>query len=1141
MFNQIWQILKNFLQEFFNRRSEGTVSLSRTRDKKPPKPYKPLSDTDYEYLFSQLLEGIAYGWQPGRIQRFFDTLEERGQKEGWLDWLERYGTRVLSAPNRDRELGRRMVKLGEQTHALPANSPARKIGAIASRIGSELLSQSPTTANEIWQYDGPDLQGATLPPPPATEDLNSSSPEVPQDSAESPPSLTVESLEMPLEELLARFEADPDLAHQVAQQLGIAIADPQAAIREVARQLQQTHRQASMTAENAEDPEAWFNRGVQQYELEDFAEAIACWDKAVELQPDYYQAWSNRGLALKNLGRWDEVLSSYDRALELEPTYDKAWYNRGIALSELGRYGEAIASFDRLLDLNPDDYKTWYSRGNTLQRGGQHSEAIASYDRALELKADLPEVWYGRGEALTQDRQYSEAIASYDRALELKADLPEVWHGRGEALANIGSCEEAIASYDRALQLKPDAWEVWLGRSQIAKLSDRADLLLSSLSAIAQSNPRLNQRGEAGQLASLEAGLNDLYPNTHPEGWGRLHWHIGQIHYQQGCEAARPFELWRQAIQRYNEALTTLTEEAFPLAHLDVLQDLIQAQWGLEKTAQANKLLERGQLLRQKLLDDPAASDSEKRQIALKFARLDRLSVDLAVQSGELIQALEQAEQDKHQNFTAQFSEPRAQPERVRWQAVRQLLDPTTAIVCWHLSPIALTAFILRQDAPEPIVLGQPPNVSVSVVLTPSLRAQIKAARRDREELSRILLELLGLERDDYSDSTDRNPPDECPEALQNLQRFQKWASHWERLRAQPQSWRKKLPELLVQLGEILDLPAILREIERESSQSPQTKIQNLILIPHQALNHFPLQALFSQHSTAGEGAGTPPTELTVSAFPSLQLCIESLSALAVEEERERVRGLPERTLPSHDDRLSLLSIEASSPEDNGQSLSSQPNPDWEWMALNCYYPQSQRLLDPDPDQAIAALRETRHLWHYRGSTQAQTAALVLGGSDRLPRAEVENLSLAGCQLVSLLASPVLSHHPELAAEPMRWGYTLLAQGATHVLISRWPVESIASTLFAVEFYRQLAAGNPPPAALKRAQQWLKTATSRQLVQWYLDRDRELMREDGPPAEIWIEQAGAIQDNPGKMESTQPPYAHPYYWAGYAIAGRLPS
>lgn len=50
-----------------------------------------------------------------------------------------------------------------------------------------------------------------------------------------------------------------------------------------------------------------------------FLEAIECYDRALEIDPDFSVAWQAKGVALHNLGRYDDALECYDRALSFDP------------------------------------------------------------------------------------------------------------------------------------------------------------------------------------------------------------------------------------------------------------------------------------------------------------------------------------------------------------------------------------------------------------------------------------------------------------------------------------------------------------------------------------------------------------------------------------------------------------------------------------------------------------------------------------------------------------------------------------------------------------------------------------------------------------------------------------------------------
>jgi tetratricopeptide (TPR) repeat protein len=75
------------------------------------------------------------------------------------------------------------------------------------------------------------------------------------------------------------------------------------------------------------------------------AEAIPLFDLLTKSQIDeIYVVWANRGQALAELERWDEALASFDRAIEINPDYlpaskMRAWLlefplkDRGLATS----------------------------------------------------------------------------------------------------------------------------------------------------------------------------------------------------------------------------------------------------------------------------------------------------------------------------------------------------------------------------------------------------------------------------------------------------------------------------------------------------------------------------------------------------------------------------------------------------------------------------------------------------------------------------------------------------------------------------------------------------------------------------------------------------------------------------------------
>ncbi len=128
----------------------------------------------------------------------------------------------------------------------------------------------------------------------------------------------------------------------------------------------------------------------------------------------------NRGNILQSLERLDEALASFDAALTVRPDYADALINRGGVLQALERLPEALASYDRALAVRPDSVQALNNRGTVLKGLDRLPEALASYDRAIALKADYAEAFYNRAIVLRDLNRLQESVADYERAIELK-------------------------------------------------------------------------------------------------------------------------------------------------------------------------------------------------------------------------------------------------------------------------------------------------------------------------------------------------------------------------------------------------------------------------------------------------------------------------------------------------------------------------------------------------------------------------------------------------------------------------------------------------------------------------------------------------------------------------------------------------
>ena len=210
--------------------------------------------------------------------------------------------------------------------------------------------------------------------------------------------------------------------------------------------------------------EACFFRAGAKVVLGDYDGAIADCDRAIELKPDYAEAYFFRGVAKRGLGDRDGAIADYDRAIEIKPEEAEAYYNRGGVKGGLGDYEGAIADYGRAIELNPEDANAYYYRGNAKSELGDHEGAIVDYDRAVELKPEHANAYTNRGVAKGDLEDYRGAIVDYDRAIELNPDYADAYTNRGNAKSNLGDHDGAIADFDRAIKLNPEEADAYYNR-----------------------------------------------------------------------------------------------------------------------------------------------------------------------------------------------------------------------------------------------------------------------------------------------------------------------------------------------------------------------------------------------------------------------------------------------------------------------------------------------------------------------------------------------------------------------------------------------------------------------------------------------------------------------------------------------------
>ncbi len=227
------------------------------------------------------------------------------------------------------------------------------------------------------------------------------------------------------------------------------------------------------------------NKGNSLGKLGRADDSLACFDRAISLNPSLAEAWLNKGASHFEVGQHAEALDCFGRALALKPSFAVAWSNKGQVMLELERHDEALACFQEAHKLGDATAARFVEqcrtllhldRGRAAYQAGNYEEAIRYCEAALAIDATNIDAWTNRGAALMGMGRSSDAIASFEKAISINPEMVSAWNSKGRVLENLGQLREAIAAFDGALTANPDYAQAWFSKAAVlAKLQQHAD------------------------------------------------------------------------------------------------------------------------------------------------------------------------------------------------------------------------------------------------------------------------------------------------------------------------------------------------------------------------------------------------------------------------------------------------------------------------------------------------------------------------------------------------------------------------------------------------------------------------------------------------------------------------------------------
>jgi tetratricopeptide (TPR) repeat protein len=184
-------------------------------------------------------------------------------------------------------------------------------------------------------------------------------------------------------------------------------------------------------------------------------------------------------------GRTEQAVAAFEKCLELNPDYVHARRGLGLIAAKKGDYQAAIAHFREALRRSPDASDCRLELARLLIDQGESGEAVALLEPTTAAGPNGAEAWVLLGMARLQRREYELAKKCYAAAVELEPGNAKAQLGLATALARLGEHEAA--------RKQQSAVEVYRSQEQ---------------------QERRVRRGAYNDLTAMSADVAEMHTNT---------------------------------------------------------------------------------------------------------------------------------------------------------------------------------------------------------------------------------------------------------------------------------------------------------------------------------------------------------------------------------------------------------------------------------------------------------------------------------------------------------------------------------------------------------------------------------------------------------------------------------------------------
>src|SRR5215217_436922 len=213
--------------------------------------------------------------------------------------------------------------------------------------------------------------------------------------------------------------------------------------------------QVEAFGDDAADPVRLFERGQSAHARGEIEKALAYYEQALKVRPEFPEAEFQRGNALASLGRLDEADAAFRRAISQKKNWSLPYTALGVVLVRQNRDKEAEQFFSQALTVDNKDNVALRMLSELRLRAGDAKSALDFAKRATANAEAPASAWVALAVAEKANGNTAGAKTAVDHVLANEPENVAALLERADLYTDEKNFELAIADLRTAAKLKP--------------------------------------------------------------------------------------------------------------------------------------------------------------------------------------------------------------------------------------------------------------------------------------------------------------------------------------------------------------------------------------------------------------------------------------------------------------------------------------------------------------------------------------------------------------------------------------------------------------------------------------------------------------------------------------------------------------